>query len=294
MSVARRRRAAGAAVAAALVASGLAAVAVVAAPPATGVPATNTYLCEIGAIDEYDVPLTVDVLGLPDRVPVGVPVPGGWTVQATMELPDLLVEDLRADTSSIAGVTDELDLYLADWSPVPAALTSAVVALPAADGGLTLALSGTTGSFTPRDVGTGEVTMPDTFVLDLTGDAGAPLESAYCEIDDPDPGVIGTVEVVKQTSSVTGSAVRKPVEVGKRARVLVSVRDQSGNVATGYVVATLAGRTVGGGTLRNGTARLRLVRLPVGRHRVTLTYNGTKRVERSATKVTVKVVERRP
>ena len=57
--------------------------------------------------------------------------------------------------------------------------------------------------------------------------------------------------------------------------------NQLGKGASGVVVATLAGGTIGAGTLQQGAARLRLGKLPVGKHRVTLTYQGSRTVAKT-------------
>ena len=277
-----------AAVATALASAGLAAATTA---PAAADPAESLYLCDLGGIfGEFEVALTVDVVDLPARLPVGVPVPAGsWDVEASSALPDLLVAVLIGLTGSITGATHGLALRLDDGSAAPVDLTSALEALPVAEP-LDLPLSGTNREFVPGDVGEMALRLPHSYDLGLTSALGVPLFSAFCELEDAGAAEVGTVDVVKQTPSMTGKVLTRSVRSTRHAKVLVTVLNQLAKGANGSVVATLDGRTIGSGTLEHGAARLRLGRLPVGKHRVTLTYEGSRTVAKSMKKVTVKVV----
>ena len=203
----------------ATVATALASAGLIAATtaPAAADPAESLYLCDVGGIfGEFEVPFTVDVVDLPERLPVGVPVPdGAWDVEASFALPDLLVAVLIGLAGSITAVTDELDLLLDGSSPVPVDLTSALEALPVAEP-LDLPMSGSNRQFVPDDVGEVALTLPDDYDLDLTSAAGVPLFSAFCELDDEEAGEIGTIDVVRQTPSMTGKVLKRPVRADPR------------------------------------------------------------------------------
>ena len=72
--------------------------------------------------------------------------------------------------------------------------------------------------------------------------------------------------------------------------MLVSVLNQLGKGAERRRRGHAGRPDLGTGTLQHGAARLRLGRLPVGKHRVTLTYQGSKTVAKTMKKVTVEVV----
>jgi hypothetical protein len=271
---------------AALATTGLA---TVGAAPAVAAPSEGSYLCTFPLFDELDVPLSLDVPDLPAELPVGIPVPAGeWDIEGALVLPDFVLT-LLAGTLGVSGRTQGLDLLFGP-DVVPVDLVSPLDSLPAADD-IDMPLSGGNREFVPSRVGAQDLVLPDTFDLDVLDGLGVPLLDVSCEWDGDD-GPIGTVDVVKQTSSMSAQVVKKRVKDGKKPKVRVSVLDQLDQGATGDVVATLDGKNVGSGTLRNGTTRLMLVPLSLGKHRVTLTYKGTKTVAQATKTVVVKVVKR--
>lgn len=264
-----------------------------AAAPATGAPATTAYLCTFPEVGEVDVGLTVDVPNLPAELPVAVPVAAGtWDVVATLHLDDLTTSYLVGHTNAIRAEVDALGPLLGDKA-VPVAIASGTEALPVAEP-LDVPMTGANAEFTPKfwadDL---PLELPEVFTLDLADGTGAPLFSVDCEWGDGDLGLVGTVDVVKQSASMTRRLVRKPVPTTKRAKVLVTVLTQTGASAPGQVLAALGARNLVVGELVDGRVKLKLPKLPAGKHRVTLTYLGGKFVDKTVRNVTVKVVRPR-
>ncbi|WP_460714806.1 hypothetical protein [Nocardioides dilutus] len=258
--------------------------------PASAAPATTTYLCTFPELGDVDVPLTVNVSNLPVELPVAVPVAAGlWNVVATLHLDDLTTAYLVGHTNAIRAEVDALGPLLGDKA-VPIAIASATEALPVADP-LDVPMTGTNAEFTPKfwadDL---PLELPEAFTLDLADGAGAPLFSVDCEWGDGDLGVIGTIDVVKQSATMTRKLLKKPVKTTKRAKVLVTVLTQTGASAPGQVIAALGARNLAVGELVDGRVKLRLPKLAAGKHRVTLTYLGSKFVDKTVRNVTVKVV----
>jgi hypothetical protein len=264
---------------------------VVTAPaPASAAPATTTYACSFPELGEVDVPVTVDVTNLPTRLPVAVAVPAAaWDVRANLRFDELTTAYLATRTDEVIAEVGELGPLLGD-DPVPVALTSGVAAVPLA-AGFDVPMAGTNGEFTPRfwaeDL---PLELPEAFTLDLYDGDHAPLLSADCEWWEGDLGVIGEVSVVKQTSSMTRKLLKKPVKTTKRAKLLVTVTSETTDAAQGDVMASLGERNLVLGALTAGRVTLKLPKLPAGKHRVTLTYLGSKFVDKTTRTVTVKVV----
>jgi len=174
---------------------------------------------------------------------------------------------------------------------LPVDLTTPLADLPLI-GDIDLPLSGGNREFVPTTVGKQVVALPDTFDLHLLDDLGLAALDVTCEYWDEE-NALGTVDVVKQRSTLNPTVLKKRVKVGKRAKVLVSVLNQLNKGAAGQVVATVNGEELGQGTLRNGTAKLKIAGLPLGRNRIKLTYLGTETVEKAVKTVTVRVVKKR-
>lgn len=272
---------------AALATTGLAAVGTA---PAVAAPSEGSYVCDFPLLDELDVPLVLDVPALPAELPVGIPVPDGeWDIEGALTLPDFVLT-LLSGTLGISGQTHDLDLLFGP-DEVPVDLTSPLDSLPIGDD-IDMPLTGGNREFVPSRVGLQDLILPDTFDLKVLDVRGISVLDVSCEWDGDD-GPIGTVDVVKQSSTLRGQVVKRPVKVGKRAKVLVSVLDQLKHGATGSVVASLDGRAIGHGTLAHGASRLKLAPLPIGRHKVTLTYGGSKTVAKATRTVIVRVVRRK-
>ena len=261
--------------------------------PAGAAPATTSYLCyfeELQDADDVEVPLTVDVTNLPTRLPVGVPVKAGaWNVSANLVLNEVTTTYLLTRSTEISVKIEPLDLLFGD-KETPVGLASAVQSVPLAQP-LNVPLTGTNSEFTPKfwadDL---PLEMPEALTLDFYDRAGALLLSADCDWGDGDIGVIGEVSVVKQTASLTRKLLTKPVKQNKRAKVLVTVESETGEAAPGEVMAMLGGRNLVVGELQDGRVTLKLPKLPVGKHKVTLSYLGAKYVDKAERSITVKVV----
>ena len=271
-----------------VVAAGL--LSAVATVPAAAEPTTTTYSCTFPELDEVDVPVTVDVTNLPRKLPVGIPLEAGdWDVRATVHFDDLTTAYLLGHTHDVIVEVKGFETLLGERSVVLDA-ASGVEVLPVAEP-LDVPMAGGNRELTPKtleeDV---PLELPEAFTLDLYDGDHAPLFSVECEWWDGDLGVIGTVSVVKQTSSMTRKLLTKPVKTTKRAKIQVEVLTQEGVGATGQVVAMLGDRTLATRELSDGRVTLKLPRLQAGKHRVTLTYQGTKVVDRTTRNVTVKVV----
>lgn len=277
-------------VSAAVVATVAAGLLVVAPAPVSAAPATTTYACTFPELEEVDVLLTVDVTNLPGRLPVGVAVPAGtWDVRATLHLDDLTTGYLIGHTHDITARIGGFEPLLGE-QPVLVDLASGVEALPVAEP-LGVPMTGTNRAFTPR-AGDEAVPLelPELFTLDLAREDGTPLFVVECEWWDGDLGVVGTVSVVKQSAVMTRRLVKNPVRTTRRAKVVVSVVSESGQPATGEVRVMLGSRTLATKELTDGRVTLRLPRLKAGKHRLTLTYPGSRSVEKTMRNVTLKVV----
>jgi hypothetical protein len=287
MSERRTTRLLASAVAGAVAAGTLAAMASV---PASAQPATTTYVCTFPELGEVEVPLTVDVVNMPAELPVGVPVPANlWDVRASLHLDEMVTSYLIGHTNAIIAEVDSLGLLLAD-RPVPSGLLSGVEPLPVAEP-LDVPMAGRNGEFTPKFWADNlPLELPEVFRLDLADGEGAPLFDVVCEWGDGDLGRIGTIDVVKQSASITRKLLKKPVKTTKRAKILVTVLTQTGEAAPGQVMAALGPRNLAVGELVDGRLTLKLPRLRAGKHKVTLSYLGGKFVEKTVRNVTVKVV----
>jgi hypothetical protein len=278
------------ATAAATAAMAAATLTVTAPAPASAAPATTTYECSIPDLGDVDVPVTVDVTNLPTRLPVAVAVPAAtWDVRANLRFDELTTAYLASRTDDVIAEIGDLGPLLGDKA-VPVALASGVAAVPLA-AGLDVPMVGTNGEFTPRywadDL---PLELPEAFTLDLYDGDHALLFSVDCEWWEGDLGVVGEISVVKQTSSMTRKLLKKPVKSTKRAKLLVTVTSETTEAAQGEVMATLGERNLVVGALTDGRITLKLPRLAVGKHRVTLTYLGSKLVDKTTRMVTVKVV----
>lgn len=259
----------------------------VTAVPAAAEPVEATYTCTFPLLDEVDVTLTLDVPELPEELPVGIPVPDGdWDVEGALDIPGLVVTLLLA-AADISGTTEGFGLLFGD-ATVPVDLASPLGELPLGDD-IALPLSGESRRFVPTELGEQLVALPDEFRLGILDELGLGLLDVTCEYWDGDD-LVGTVTVVKQTSTINGKVLKKPTKVGRKAKILVSVLNQLDKGATGDVVATLDGKQVGRSALKKGTAKLKLAGLAAGKHRVKLTYLGSETVSKATKTVTVRVV----
>ena len=73
--------------------------------------------------------------------------------------------------------------------------------------------------FVPGDVGEVALTLPDDLRPRLTSAVGVQLFSASCELEDDAAAEIGTIDVVKQSSSMTGKVLKRPVRAPRHPRV---------------------------------------------------------------------------
>ena len=235
------------------------------------------------------MPFTVDVPDLPSRLAVGVPVPAGeWDVEASFALPDLLVAILIGPPEASPSDRPARPPLSTTGRRCPVDLTSALEALPVAEP-LDLPLTGSNREFVPGDVGEVALTLPG---LRPRPDQH-PRRTA----------VLGPLRAGGPRGRRDRDGRRRQADVldhwqgAQEAGQVDQARQGAGHCpeparqgANGIVVATLGDRSIGSGTLDHGAARLRLDRLPVGKHRVTLTYQGSRTVAKSMKKVTVKVV----
>jgi hypothetical protein len=267
--------------------------------PATAVDgyAATPYTCDFGeTLGVFQLPFEMDIYDLPRKMPVGIPVESDWSdAETVLGLPDALVEELYENADSVAGIANGLQLRLGD-DEIPVDLLSDAEELSADDAeddSVSLWLDGSTGEYVPAHTGTQTVSLPTGFVLQLVDEDGDGVASASCTLSDLDADVfLAMVEVVKQKATVKAAAVKKVVKEGKRPRVLVNVLNQLDQGASGGVVATVKGKTVGQRGLSDGKAKLRLAKLPVGTHSVTITYQGTDTVASATKTVVIKVVRR--
>jgi hypothetical protein len=213
---------------------------------------------------------------------------GAWDVTATMHLDELTTAYLLTYSTDVVFSSEDPELWFYDRS-VLVPLASGVETVPIASS-LDVPMAGTNDAFTPRTSGDLDLELPEWFTLDVSDGAGEYLFTVDCEVAEDELGVIGTVSVAKQASSLSRKLLTKPVKATKRAKVLVTVLSESGDSPTGEVMASLGSRNLVVADLEDGQVTLKLPRLPVGKHKVTLSYLGTKSVAKSSRNVTVKVV----
>lgn len=247
------------------------------------------YTCAT-PLGNVTVPVHVKSDLLPTSVATGFNVPGGLLpANVSFTIPASFGGTLKAfGVSKIGGSSNDLNLGLGSTSvPLQSVTAAAVDIVDGADTVLTAA--GTAGAFTTPSPGTKDITLPSTLSFVPVNQDGAALPTLACTLANPDAAKIGSILVLKQTSSTAAKAVKTSVKTSQRAVVKVTVSRQFGDPASGKVIAKRGTKTVGSGTLKSGKASIKLAKLKKGTAKIVLTYQGNGATTKSSSSVNLKV-----
>jgi hypothetical protein len=160
---------------------------------------------------------------------------------------------------------------------------------------LELPVAGSTDAFTAPAPGVYDVKLPASFgFVPLANSAPIPgIPALPCALTTGAESVIGQVTVTeaaaKESSTTKAKLLNSPVNVGERAKYRVKVVDESGDPATGTVVAKKGTKVLAKGTLTDGKKVLRLPKLRKGSHTIVFKYKGNSTTEASKVTKTLRV-----
>ena len=283
MNVSRMtRRIAVSGAATAIAAAGLVGAATTAADAAS---APNTYTCSNSGLGfTTDIPATVT-----GELPVpqywaGAAVPAGLLNISV----DAVVTPEAAALLGNAGVTGARSDDFAFGLGTSAVTTPVTGLFSTTDGVTSWHGTGANDAFTTPTPGVYDISLPTTFVMTLMQGSTDSIPLT-CTLKDATPSTIGSINLLKQSSTTTVTPTVIKVKKGKHAVVPVSVANSMG-AASGTVVAKEGSKKLGSKTLKAGAAKITLDVLKVGKHKVTVSYPGSKSVSASQDTVVVKVV----
>lgn len=274
-----------AAVAGATTALAAGALVAVAAPAAQAAEVTNTYVCSNAALG-FSFPSEVTVSG---TIPVpqygaGAGVPANvLSLTASATVPADVAPTLAAFGITGAKAKDYAGDLGSSKAPIP--LEGDFVS---EGGNTTWEASGKNTPFVTPAPGSYEALVPEMFTLTaMQGDTeSATLE---CVLDEgQEAGSFGSLELLQQSSSIT---VPKKVSAkkGKAVKITASVSAEF-NVGVGKVVAKKGKKTLATANVKNGKAVLNLgKKLPVGKHKITVSYLKNASITGSSAKTTVTI-----
>ena len=110
----------------------------------------------------------------------------------------------------------------------------------------------------------------------------------------PSVATSGALSVAKLSSTMTASAAKKKITQRQRAVLTVKVSLLDFGVSLGEVQVKDGSKVIanpGLQTGKNGVLTIRLKKLKLGKHRLTITYLGSVSTLASSAKVTIKVVK---
>lgn len=288
----RTTRTTAAVAAAGTLVAGLALTAATATTAQAAVTGTVDYLCGTPLGSTVPVPVTFASEAIPASVPAGWDVPAGaLPVDLSVAIPAAFGDTLGfIGVTGVQGSSSDIVMGLGSAS-VPLTGVS-VPTTPIVTGQDTvLSIPARTGAFTTPDAGTAALTAPEEFTFSALSQSGLPLGTLECALAAGATREVGTVEVVKQTSTTTARPVKAKVPVGKRPVINAAVSTAMGSTAEGRVVvkrgtSTLASKALGDG----GAARVALPKLKPGRYTVAVQYLGSGATEASSATTTFRVV----
>jgi hypothetical protein len=245
--------------------------------------ASSTYTCSAPA-DAYvsDFAITVEG-GLP--VPAfwaGAPVPPGLV---SIDVTSTLTPEQAAALGGFGITGAHSDDFTLGFGPT-------TVPLPvdgdfdSSSGSTVWTASGSNKAFTTPDPGAHDIVLPASFTMTTENSSGDFLPLACVVQADTTPSVLVSGYPLNQQLSQTTAKAKS----GTKPTIAVAVQSTSWGqtVATGKVVVKEGKKVVGKGTLKKGKAVVTLVKsLKVGKHKVTVSYAGTKSLKGSSTKATV-------
>jgi hypothetical protein len=229
--------------------------------------ATGTYSCNLPLLGPTPLPVHVSVPLLPP-VPTGMPVPAHLLAYTS----DVTVP------STAAGLLQQLKVDGANISDFAIRLGSSTIGAPGtvgspvanSDGSVLLSGGGDNDAFKVPAPGSYDLTLPSafSFVPTVGGvplDLGAGPVAVPCTTDAP--ASLGTVDVIKQTSTTTGTTTKT-----RKGYALTTKVVNQFSTATGQVVAKL-GTKSWTKSLSKGKAVFSLPKSARGK-KVSLTYKG--------------------
>ena len=237
--------------------------------PAAADPAESLYLCDLGGIfGEFEVPFDRR-RARPSRASSGgCPRPGRRVGRR-----GLLRCSPTCWSPSLIGLTRERHCRRPTSSTCCSPGRRSPVGLASGPGGVagrpsrsTCRCRGSNREFVPGDVGELALSLPDDYDLDLDQRPAYRCSRRTASSTTTRPAEIGTVDVVKQTPSMTGKVLKRPVRRPPRTQGAGQRVEPARQGCARRRRGHLAGETIGSGILENGAARLRLARLPVGKH----------------------------
>lgn len=255
----------------------------IATPAAQAADVTNTYVCSSTALG-FSFPSEVTVSG---AIPVpqygaGAGVPAGiLNLTASATVPAEVAPLLAG-----AGVTGaKAKDYAADMgsSKAPIPLEGDFVT---DESGTTWEATGSNKAFVTPAPGSYDALVPEAFGLTaMQGDTESiTLDCVLAE--GQEPGSFGSLELVQQTSS-TSVPKKVTAKKGKAVKVTASLSSEF-NVGVGKVVAKKGKKTLATANVKNGKAVLNLgKKLPVGKHKITVSYLKNASITGSSAKTTV-------
>ncbi|MGZ4485099.1 MAG: Ig-like domain repeat protein, partial [Nocardioidaceae bacterium] len=262
------------------------ALAAVGAANAADATQTSAYTCSLTApFGDQDLPIS-STLTLPDSVPAGTDV-SGLPVAMGVDLSSIAAGLAGAGLTPLSGQVSNISFPIVGTKKV---IPVGAVDAPAVDLTQVTSLAGTaaTGTFRAPAPGSYDIALPTSLTfLPMVG--GNPIGNVPCTLKDGEPTTLDTaLKVVKAPSTTTAKLANTPT-TAKPAKLAVAVK-RAGIKASGKVVATQNGKTVGAGTLsKSGTATLTLSKMTKGTKTVVVSYKGDTMTKKSSKSVTFTV-----
>jgi hypothetical protein len=248
--------------------------------------ADGTYTCDVAGTPAQ-LPVHVEVPLLPGSANAGTMIPAGL-LQATTTV------GIPAETAAVlqsyhvtGGTIDDFGM-LVGTSKAPAPLTFTSFTPGTEAGSLVTSTLGVNQVFSLPKAGTYDITLPTAFTFMPTTDSGPLGVPVSCT--SAAPAKMASIRIDKNTTTMSAKAPTS-IKKGSAAKVVTTLASNNAGtpVPTGKVVAKLGTKTVGTGTLSNGRAVLKLVKLPVGKDKVSVKYAGDGFTAANKVPVTIKV-----
>lgn len=287
MNVSRMtRRIAVSGVATAIAAGAMVGAATTAANAVTG---DGDYTCDIAGTPA-SLSVHVDVPILPPTANAGTMIPAGLLqATTTVDIP-LATAGILSAYHVNGGTIDDFGMMIGGTkAPAPLAFNGFTAGTET--GSLVASTLGVNQVFSLPKAGTYDVTLPAAFTFmpsTANGPLGVPVACTSAA-----PGKVGSG--IRIDKNLTTMMAKSPASIrkGSAAKVVTTLASLNDGtpVPTGKVVAKLGTKTVGTGTLSNGKAVLKLVKLPVGKDKVSVKYAGDGFTAANKLPVTIKVTK---
>jgi hypothetical protein len=252
--------------------------------------ATSTYTCNVAGND-VPMPMTVSVPILPPTANAGTTIPGNLLdVSTALTIPAAVASQLGT-LGVNGGKVDNFAMLVGDQGTAPAPLTVTGFAPGTDAGSLVATATGKNALFTLPKAGTYDISLPKSFTFVPSTAAGPLPFSVPCTTDAP--AKLSSVTLAKN-GSVTDATGKSKVAKGKSAKVtsVVSSINDGTPAPSGKIVAKMGKKTVGTGKLNDaGKAVMKLAKMPVGKHKITVKYLGDDYTDASQDVLNIKVVK---